>query len=181
MRFILKILTLTLLSFATFAQNVEVADRCREASSYMSETLNFSAEFLDNVKKAQNATFTQDISLYLDIGFTSFDQACTSLKYAEDAYLTLLSILEKDTWPELSNIAGKAYNQCLLVENEFSRILSLSREINGNSDLVQIQQLLSSIRFSADNAGYYLLQCGKYNMQISDILKNEDEETEEKK
>jgi len=165
-----------LMPFLIVAQNNELKKYCQEVEFYASEMNNLLNEFQDNIKKAQNSTYTQDISLYLDIAFSSFQILTSDLKYAQDSYSEMFKLLEKQEWTDFSLIAGKAYNESILTENEFSRIFSTADEISGMNELMQIQQRLSAIRNSGDDALYHLFQLKKFNKQLLDLISSKEVE-----
>jgi len=175
MKHFLLILLLFFVFSSAFGQQTELKNHCDEAEAYLRELNDMLVDFQENIRKAQNASFIQDISLYLDIAFSNFSVCQANLHYAEGHYLEMFKILEKESWIEFSKTANKAYNNCLLIENELNDILTVVNEINRLNDIVQIQQMLSSIRTATENATYYLMECYKQNISLYSLLAEKDQ------
>lgn len=143
------------------AQKDDLKGKLSEISAHFSECSQYLSDMLEQIRKAQNAAYIQDIDLYLDLALLHFEQFCTGISYTENLYLDVFELTKDTNWLDLKLYASKTYNRLIAIETETSRINNYLNDIDGTSEFAEIQQKLSMIRTSLNNIEIELPLCIK--------------------
>jgi len=158
-----------------YGQPEEIGRKLTEAASYLAEASQNLQDMQENIRKAQNSAYVQDIDLYLDIAMVHFEQFYTNISHTRSHYLDIFELAKDSAWLNLRYQAGKTYNRLLNIETEISRINDQIQELNGSGIMAEIQQKLGFIRNYVENIFIELPLCIKECKEQSESVFKNDE------